>query len=187
MRTGGGGGDTFPGFDILSSCLLAFPLFPKEENFKLLVEETISCASLTSMDGWMTGTIPSVVAPRLSCGILLGDSIFLLLMVFSHPSTTLWDGFEPSVLGIRGALLLVPAFLAGIPLIPFFTSLDEELELEVKEDSNELSTRCHGSGMQSCLGGSRLQLLLELVPLILLLWAIDEVGFNFLERLHWTT
>lgn len=126
----------------------------------------------------MTGTVPRVVAPRLSWGILLGG---FLLADFSQPSTTLWDEVDPCTLGGRGTLLLLlDALLEGIPLGGFRRNLLVLLESE-NIGSVCLSTRCQGSCcLASCLGGSLLLLLL------LLLWEMDEVGLIFLGRLEWT-
>lgn len=65
-----------------------FAFFPKEENLRLPLPEVPSRPHFDSGELWGTDTVPRVVAPRLSCGILLMVSAFLLLD-FSQPSTTL--------------------------------------------------------------------------------------------------
>lgn len=108
---------------MLPFCPLALLFFPREENLRLLVDAVISSIPLVSGEAWMTGTVPRVVAPLLSRGILLGGSAFLLAD-FSQPSTTLWDEVDPCTLGGQGTLLLLTEILReGMPLGVFLRSL----------------------------------------------------------------
>lgn len=152
----------------------AFPFLPKEENRRLPVACSPSWPHLESEEEvWGTETVPRVVAPRLSCGILLKVSVFLLLLLRSQPSTTLWAEEAACTLGGRGTLLLFPlGFLAG-PLLMAILDLTADVTESVGLDSvSKPPLRSHVSSSRlSCLGSSRLQL-----------WpgATDEVGLVFL-------
>lgn len=52
---------------MLACCPFAFPFFPREENLRMLVVVMMFLVvALVSGETWMTGTVPRVVAPRLS-------------------------------------------------------------------------------------------------------------------------
>ena len=164
----------------LAFCVFALLCFPREEYFRLLVDPVISCLPLDSVAAWMTGTVPKVVAPRLSRGILLGGSVFLLAD-FSQPSTTLWDEVEPWTLGGRGTLLLLIGVLRdGMPLAGFLINLPVIVG-SGNWGSEWLSMRCQGFSCLESLPRASLLLLW-----LLLLWEMDEVGLIFLGRLEWT-